>query len=475
MIKKLIIIVLFVFITCLFLNAQRLNIAVAAFENKSEYPHSIAPIRDMIVNELFKTGKFSIFEREKLGVVMKEKQLAQIGLIEEGYSEKFKGVDAIVYGSVVGFGKKNDTKGGLGGSFAWGLIGGTKKDTVEVRIHLRIIAVNTGEILGSAEAVGSRYLKKGIGLGLFGGIPVLWGSGGFDNTMIGRATKIAVYEAVKIIENTTRRLYGNIRSDGKIHNRFREKYPSIFDEKIPAPKRRTYRIARDKKEMKIFVSVIERNIDQEKFNSVVETRLISALKEAGYPVVANRKSASIVIDGQAEAYYVATVFDRLTDAEDYRSACAKVNLKIINLTNGEMIDTFSYTLPKPRLHLRTELAGEKALQEMSNLVANRVPDIMDRADIRIVRKAPKKVLKKRKPTKRVELTLNDIKDFKTLSELKKWLVKQKFYPTIKQADFNSGVVVVSVKNTSTFELAEVLNGFGYTITTLTDKKLTAKK
>src|SRR6476646_2849692 len=135
-------------------------------------------ITDMMVEKLVKDGKYSVIERQILGV------------------------DAIIMGSITKFGRDDKSKaiGGLGiGPRAFG-IGGVKRSEAKAvcAISARLVDTNTGEILAAVTGEGA---SKRSGTSLIGGGGGGGGAGvgGFDThasnfgqTLLGEAVTQAV-------------------------------------------------------------------------------------------------------------------------------------------------------------------------------------------------------------------------------------------------------------------------------------------
>jgi curli biogenesis system outer membrane secretion channel CsgG len=147
-------------------------------------------ISDLLVVRLVKDGTYSVVERKALNAILAEQNFsnsdranpssaAQIG--------KLLGVDCIIVGSITQFGTE-DKKVGVGGvGGRWGGFGGGKVGTSKGKAHvvldMRMVDVDTGEILVVAEGKGessrSGLLLAGVGAGRggFGAEAVLiWGA-----------------------------------------------------------------------------------------------------------------------------------------------------------------------------------------------------------------------------------------------------------------------------------------------------------
>ncbi|MBI4689374.1 MAG: curli production assembly protein CsgG [Nitrospirae bacterium] len=160
-------------------------------------------ISDMVVTQLVKDGTFSVIERNKLDKVLSEQKLGASGLVDASTAAqigKILGVQAVITGSVTQF--SIDTEqfgiGGIGKLFGGAGVG-VSTTTAKVFIDARLIDTTTAEIVAVAEGKGEES-KKGLKLAAggnkgFGGIK--FGGTGFDDTILGTATRQSVGDVVK--------------------------------------------------------------------------------------------------------------------------------------------------------------------------------------------------------------------------------------------------------------------------------------
>jgi len=193
------------------LVGPRKRIFVSAFENKTTYGQNRLGegISDVLTTELAKTNMFIVLEREKLDAILKEHQLASTELITEQSAPKFGqllGANAIITGSVTQFGVRTETYDVI--------LSSGKKQIAACAIDVRIIDVNSGQILwaGSGQGEATRQFTNILGSGK---------AGGYDETLEGDAFRAAV---VRIMENIVPTLsnvpwYCTVAqvSDGKIY------------------------------------------------------------------------------------------------------------------------------------------------------------------------------------------------------------------------------------------------------------------
>ncbi|GBE08921.1 curli production assembly/transport component CsgG [bacterium BMS3Bbin11] len=122
---------------------------------------------DMLANELMGTKKFKVVERQKLGAVISEQDLAASGRIKRGTGAKtgeLTGAQYLITGTVTSYQEDvADTGGGL--SFKGISIGGSKGKAY-IAVDLRVIDTTTGEVVDS-RTVEANSSKGGLRLGFF--------------------------------------------------------------------------------------------------------------------------------------------------------------------------------------------------------------------------------------------------------------------------------------------------------------------
>jgi curli biogenesis system outer membrane secretion channel CsgG len=114
-------------------------------------------LADALSNELTSTGKFSVVERQKIGAVLSEQELAQLGLVRQGTEAKrgqLTGSQYIVLGQVTAYeeGVSEESTGGrIGGINLGGIrIGGgarQAKQQAYIAVDLRVVDSTTGEVV----------------------------------------------------------------------------------------------------------------------------------------------------------------------------------------------------------------------------------------------------------------------------------------------------------------------------------------
>lgn len=170
----------------------RLRIAVVDFENKTTYGQRLGTASaDILVTELGRTDRFILIERAKLDKIMAEQKLALTGAVNPDTAAqmgKLLGAAAIVTGAVSEFGVKSQ------GSDM--LIAESKKQVADCVVDVRIIDVETGQILYTESGKGNATSSSSTFLGL-------GSSQSYDESLEGKALRAAI---VGFANNVTARL-----------------------------------------------------------------------------------------------------------------------------------------------------------------------------------------------------------------------------------------------------------------------------
>ena len=164
-----------------------------------------AGITALLVKRLVQDGTYSVIERAKMDMILKEQNFSNSDRFNPNSAAKIGkllGVDAIIVGNITQFGNetKNQGVGGGGGGFGGFGLGGFKhkESKAIVTLDARIVDIDTAEILAVADGKGesSRSSTSLTGGGGnwhgFGAGGVDFGSSDFENTIIGEAIKKAV-------------------------------------------------------------------------------------------------------------------------------------------------------------------------------------------------------------------------------------------------------------------------------------------
>ena len=187
-------------------------------------------ITDLLITNLVKDGTFSVYERQALDKLMTEQNFSNSNRADPATAArlgKLAGVDAIIIGGITEFGNETKNQNVGGGGVGWHGIGvggiGHSHSKANVAINLRVVNVDTGEILTVAEGTGqsSRSSTSLLGGGGnwhgFGGGNVDFGSSNFQETIIGEATKAAVDQlSANLIADATKVTVRTIKVDGLV-------------------------------------------------------------------------------------------------------------------------------------------------------------------------------------------------------------------------------------------------------------------
>lgn len=176
-------------------------VAVSRFENKTSYSGQVNlgdGMADQLTDALMQSGEFVVLERQTLKDVFDEQDLAQSGRMAKSKSARTglaTSAQVLVKGTITEFEAKSG--GGGSGINLMGLKLGAKKGEAHVGVIVRLIDTTTGQVLQSQRVEG-KAKSGGFNLGLdINGIG--FGTDGFNKTPLGKATQIAIDNAVEFI------------------------------------------------------------------------------------------------------------------------------------------------------------------------------------------------------------------------------------------------------------------------------------
>jgi len=177
------------------------TVAVLAFDNKAWFPlkwNIGQGVRDILVDELVKSGCFSVVTRADLGAVLTELDIqSDAHFRKQGRAAKgkLKNVQYLIKGAVTDF--SHVAGGGLRAvviPYFW--FGGRGSYAV-MSVTLYVISIETGEIVASESLEGRAYAGSMDLQGTYKRVSI--GGDAFYRTPLGRATKQVVEEAVERI------------------------------------------------------------------------------------------------------------------------------------------------------------------------------------------------------------------------------------------------------------------------------------
>lgn len=204
--KKTITALLFVFIFITIstaLAAEKPRIGVLRFTNHTHASwwsvSSGEELQDMLIGELASTKAFSVLERKEINAVISEQQLGASGMVNPKTAAKLgniTGAKYLVAATVSSF--EQDTSGKKGGVSMFGVSVGRDKEKAYMSVDLKVIAVETGEIVDT-RTVEATSESGGLRLGL----NVMGFSGDYGTkakTPVGKAIRACIVEISQYLE-----------------------------------------------------------------------------------------------------------------------------------------------------------------------------------------------------------------------------------------------------------------------------------
>ncbi len=202
-------------------NGPKARIAVARFTDKTGKGWWTGAIgdgmADMLATALFHTNRYIVLERQTLGDVLKEQDLAAAGRVKRGTEApigEIEGAELLITGAVTEFeGAQSGVGGGLGGiggiggRILGGIAGGLKK--AHMAIDVRVIDTRTSRIVAatSVEGEATDFALGGALGGASGGGALGGALGGWSKTPTEKALRICIQESVKFIVARTPETY----------------------------------------------------------------------------------------------------------------------------------------------------------------------------------------------------------------------------------------------------------------------------
>lgn len=138
------------------------RVAVTAFENAAgrvdpKFGDVGKGLTVKLVDALNATGKFIVLEREALGDIASEQNLDQIFEVAPGEESRITTAQALVRGIITSI----EVEGGDGGGIGYkGFRIGGGKQTVVVKLNIRVIDTTTGQILETKSVEGSAKSRR---------------------------------------------------------------------------------------------------------------------------------------------------------------------------------------------------------------------------------------------------------------------------------------------------------------------------
>lgn len=191
------------------------TISVPEFKNATDWwwwnTGTSRELADALSNELTSTGKFTVVERQKLGSVLSEQELAELGLVRPGtaaQSRQLTGSKYILLGQVTSYeeGVSEESTGGSITGINLGIIqlggsGREERQQAYVAIDLRVVDSTTGEVAYARTIEGRATSEsKGVSGGIsIGGINLGGNRNETKRAPAGKALRAALVEATNYL------------------------------------------------------------------------------------------------------------------------------------------------------------------------------------------------------------------------------------------------------------------------------------
>ena len=211
-------------------DGPKARIAVSRFTDKTGKGWWTGAIgdgmADMMATSLFHTNRYIVLERQQLGDVLKEQDLATGGRIKKGTEAptgEIEGAELLITGAVTEFeGAQSGVGGGIGGiggtagRILGGIAGGIKN--AHMAIDVRVIDTKTSRIVAAASVEGKAtdFALGGALAGAGGGGALGGALGGWSKTPTEKALRICIQEAVKFIASKTPQTYYRHKPGGGV-------------------------------------------------------------------------------------------------------------------------------------------------------------------------------------------------------------------------------------------------------------------
>jgi len=199
------------------------RVAVIAFDNKTGRGYQMGEgMADMLATELFNTNRFIVLERQEIGAVTAEQDLARSGRVQPGTGAAtglIEGAELLVKGSITEF-EPNYQGGGLGvirihRRHPGGA--GLRIGQAHIAIDMRVIDARTSRIVAAMRVQGrSTDLAGAIG-GIIGGGSSRLGIGlsAYRNQPMEKAVRVCIANAVRFVVSQTPAAYYHLDEQGR--------------------------------------------------------------------------------------------------------------------------------------------------------------------------------------------------------------------------------------------------------------------
>lgn len=180
-------------------NVLKKRVCIGNIKDGSGWKNGSASDRlsALFSTELFKSGKYHVVEQESVADLIKDGNLSPANLQKLANA----GVQLLVLGSITEFGMNTESKTE---SFVYFAQHSTDY-TAKVAFDVKVMDVTTGEILFAETARGSLSdSRKGVAVGGISSV-----SGGFDETLLDNATRIAIQQTICFLDKGTEKIKWN--------------------------------------------------------------------------------------------------------------------------------------------------------------------------------------------------------------------------------------------------------------------------
>ena len=178
-------------------------VAVSSFENKTTWRGQVDlgdGMADQLTDALMQSGQFTVMERQQLGAVVAEQDLANSGRAQKSQSAqtgKLVNAQILIKGTVTEF--QENSSGSANGVGFGGFGIKNNRSEAHMAVIIRLIDTTTGEVLASERAEG-KATAGGVGFGAnVGGVQ--FGSSGFSKTPLGKAMQETIDKCVATISD----------------------------------------------------------------------------------------------------------------------------------------------------------------------------------------------------------------------------------------------------------------------------------
>ncbi|MBQ6919763.1 MAG: hypothetical protein IJQ74_05480 [Synergistaceae bacterium] len=201
-------------------GGERVRLGIMKFDSKTyDVPDRMAAaITDIFGRVLFKSRGIMLVEREKLDEVIKELRLGQSGLVDEDTAAeigRLAGCDYMLMGSITNLARASS--GVAVPLFVVPVAVGTKKEKVRATLDVRLVKVETGEIV-FAETADGNASKSDTALAAYGVGVANSEFGGIEGTAVANATMALAPKIEKALtgeDTLTKILAAEKKSKGK--------------------------------------------------------------------------------------------------------------------------------------------------------------------------------------------------------------------------------------------------------------------